>query len=118
MSGSDFRQAQPLCHCHRGQSWHWRGFCAAFGGSGSVRLLIARGQEGLERIEAKVAAVKCQAAGIQADASSIDDAKRVIDFAVRRFGSVDILVNNTAVFPPRLSIEMPRRFGIKPSIRT
>ena len=33
-------------------------------------------------------------------------ARRVVDFAVSKFGSVDILVNNAAVFPPRLSIEM------------
>jgi len=47
-----------------------------------------------------------QAAGIQADGGSADDAQRVIDFAISRFQSVDILVNNAAVFPPRLSIEM------------
>jgi NAD(P)-dependent dehydrogenase (short-subunit alcohol dehydrogenase family) len=74
--------------------------------AGASVVVTARGQEGLTKIEAKVAAKGGQAAGIQADASKMDDAQRVIDFAVNRFGSVDILVNNAAVFPPRLSIEM------------
>jgi NAD(P)-dependent dehydrogenase (short-subunit alcohol dehydrogenase family) len=73
--------------------------------AGASVVVTARGQEGLTKIEAKVAAKGGQAAGIQADASKMDDAQRVIDFAVNRFGSVDILVNNAAVFPPRLSIE-------------
>ena len=46
--------------------------------------MTAREEEGL----AKVAAMGCQAAGIQADSSKKDDAKRVIDFAVTRFGGV------------------------------
>jgi NAD(P)-dependent dehydrogenase (short-subunit alcohol dehydrogenase family) len=48
------------------------------------------------------------------DAGSADDAQRVIDFAVSRFGSVDILVNNAAVFPPRLSVEMTEAIWMKP----
>src|SRR5205823_6324668 len=74
--------------------------------AGASVVVTARGQEGLARVEAKVAAMGGQAAAIQADAGNASDAQRVIDFAVSRFGSVDILVNNAAVFPPRLSIEM------------
>ena len=74
--------------------------------AGASVVLTARGQEGLTKVEAKVAAQGGQAAGIQADAAKMDDAQRVVDFAVGKFGSVDILVNNAAVFPPRLSIEM------------
>ena len=74
--------------------------------AGASVVVTARGQEGLAKVEAEVTAMGGQAAGIQADAGSVDDAQRVIDFTVSRFGSVDILVNNAAVFPPRLSIEM------------
>ena len=63
-------------------------------------VVTARGQEGLAKVEAKVAAMRGQAAGIQADTGNADDAQRVIDFAVSRFGSVDILVNNAAVLRP------------------
>ena len=74
--------------------------------AGASVVVTARGQEGLTKVEAKVSALGGKAAGIQADAASTNDAQRVIDFAVSRLGSVDILVNNAAVFPPRLSIEM------------
>jgi NAD(P)-dependent dehydrogenase (short-subunit alcohol dehydrogenase family) len=74
--------------------------------AGASVVATARGQEGLRKVEATVAAKGGQMAGIQADAGKMDDAQRVVDFAVNKFGSIDILVNNAAVFPPRLSIEM------------
>jgi NAD(P)-dependent dehydrogenase (short-subunit alcohol dehydrogenase family) len=74
--------------------------------AGASVVATARGQEGLRKLEATVAAKGGQMAGIQADAGKMDDAQRVVDFAVNKFGSIDILVNNAAVFPPRLSIEM------------
>lgn len=74
--------------------------------AGASVVLTARGQEGLAKVEAAVAGKGWRAAGIQADAGKLDDAHRVVDFAVNKFGGVDILVNNAAVFPPRLSIEM------------
>lgn len=76
--------------------------------AGASVVVAARGQEGLSKVEAKVATLAGQAAGIQADAGKIDDARRIIDFAINRFGSVDILVNNAAIFPPSLSIEMTK----------
>jgi NAD(P)-dependent dehydrogenase (short-subunit alcohol dehydrogenase family) len=74
--------------------------------AGAAVVVTARGKEGLTRVEAAVAAQGGQAAGIQADAAKMEDAQRVVSFAIDKFGSVDILVNNAAVFPPRLSIEM------------
>jgi NAD(P)-dependent dehydrogenase (short-subunit alcohol dehydrogenase family) len=74
--------------------------------AGAAVVVMARGQEALRKVEEKVATFGGQAAGIQADASKMDDAQRVVDFAITRFGGIDILVNNAAVFPPRLSIEM------------
>jgi NAD(P)-dependent dehydrogenase (short-subunit alcohol dehydrogenase family) len=74
--------------------------------AGASVVVTARGQEGLTKVEATLAARGSHAAGVQADAAKMEDAQRVVDFAVNKFGSVDILVNNAAVFPPRLSIEM------------
>ena len=74
--------------------------------AGAAVVVTARGEEALRTVEEKVATFGGQAAGIKADASKMDDAQRVIDFAVSRFGGIDILVNNAAVFPPRLSVEM------------
>jgi NAD(P)-dependent dehydrogenase (short-subunit alcohol dehydrogenase family) len=74
--------------------------------AGASVVVTARGQEGLTKVETRVAAKAGRVSGIQADAAKLDDAQRVIDFAIKNFGSIDILVNNAAVFPPRLSIEM------------
>ncbi len=74
--------------------------------AGAFVVVTARGQGALEKVEAKVIAKGGQAVGLPADIGSIEDARRVIDLAVSRFGSVDILVNNAAVFPPCLSVEM------------
>jgi NAD(P)-dependent dehydrogenase (short-subunit alcohol dehydrogenase family) len=60
--------------------------------AGAAVVVTARGQEALHKVEKAVAAFGGQAAGIQADASKLEDAQRVIDFAVSRFGGVDILV--------------------------
>jgi NAD(P)-dependent dehydrogenase (short-subunit alcohol dehydrogenase family) len=36
------------------------------------------------------------------DLGILEDSRKVIDQTVERFGRVDILVNNAAVFPPSL----------------
>jgi NAD(P)-dependent dehydrogenase (short-subunit alcohol dehydrogenase family) len=38
-----------------------------------------------------------RAAGVGADISNVDDVKKVRDFALSRFGSIDVLVNNAAI---------------------
>jgi len=43
---------------------------------------------------------------VQADLASLQDSQKVIDQAVERFGRIDILVNNAAVFPPSLFLEV------------
>lgn len=74
--------------------------------AGASVVITGRGREALEQTEAKVVAMGGQAVGVQADAASVEDAQRVIDLAVGRFGGVDILVNNAAVFPGSLSEEV------------
>jgi NAD(P)-dependent dehydrogenase (short-subunit alcohol dehydrogenase family) len=44
--------------------------------------------------------------GMKADASITADSKRVVDFTVEAFKSVDILVNNAAVFPGCTAMDM------------
>jgi NAD(P)-dependent dehydrogenase (short-subunit alcohol dehydrogenase family) len=43
--------------------------------------------------------------GVQADISSLADSQKVVDVAVQRFGRVDILVNNAALYTPSLALE-------------
>jgi NAD(P)-dependent dehydrogenase (short-subunit alcohol dehydrogenase family) len=74
--------------------------------AGAAVVLIGRGREALQRVESQVTSTGGKAVGVQADISRIKDSQKVIDLAVKRFGHVDILVNNAAVFPPSLSIEV------------
>ncbi|HEY2586369.1 MAG TPA: SDR family NAD(P)-dependent oxidoreductase [Tepidisphaeraceae bacterium] len=74
--------------------------------AGAAVVLTGRGVEALRQVESSIAAAGGKALGLQADVSSLADSQKVIDQAVQRFGRVDILVNNAAVFPPSLFIEV------------
>jgi NAD(P)-dependent dehydrogenase (short-subunit alcohol dehydrogenase family) len=74
--------------------------------AGAAVVLTGRGREALQRVEAQIIEAGGDALGVQADLASLEDSRRVIAQAVERFGHVDILVNNAAVFPPSLSIEV------------
>ena len=74
--------------------------------AGAAVVLTGRGKEALQRVESEVNATGGQALGVQADLASLNDSQKVIDKAAERFGRVDILVNNAAVFPPSMFIEV------------
>jgi NAD(P)-dependent dehydrogenase (short-subunit alcohol dehydrogenase family) len=74
--------------------------------AGASVVFTGRGSEALQRVAATVNASGGQAVGVQADLGSLKDSQRVIDRAMERFGRMDILVNNAAVFPPSLFIEV------------
>lgn len=77
--------------------------------AGAAVVLTGRGREALERVEANVTAMGGQALAVQADMTSLKDSQKVIDQALERFGRVDILVNNAAVFPPSIFIEVSEK---------
>jgi NAD(P)-dependent dehydrogenase (short-subunit alcohol dehydrogenase family) len=74
--------------------------------AGASVVFTGRGKEALQRVEAALNATGGQTLGVQADLTSLKDSQRVIDQAVERFGRLDILVNNAAVFPMSLAIEV------------
>jgi glucose 1-dehydrogenase len=53
--------------------------------------------EATETLEKQVAALGDQAIGVDADVSKVDDLQNLIDTAVRKFGRVNIMVNNAGV---------------------
>jgi NAD(P)-dependent dehydrogenase (short-subunit alcohol dehydrogenase family) len=77
-----------------------------FAEAGASVVVTGRGKPALKKIEAAIEAMGGTAVGVQADAGSVKDAQKVIDLAVKRFGRLDILVNNAAIFPPSISIEV------------
>lgn len=74
--------------------------------AGAAVVLTGRGLEALQRVESQIKATGGQASGVQADLASLEDSRKVIDQAVERFGRVNILVNNAAVFPPSIFLEV------------
>ncbi|MBT8342083.1 MAG: SDR family oxidoreductase [Desulfatitalea sp.] len=75
--------------------------------AGASVMLTGRGKAALQRVQEDVTASGGKAVGVQADVSSLNDSQRVVDLAVERFGGVDILVNNAAVFHACLATELP-----------
>ncbi len=74
--------------------------------AGASVVFTGRGREALEKAESELKAGGAEVLGIQADVASLPDSQKVIDQTARRFGHVDILVNNAAIFPPSLGIEV------------
>jgi NAD(P)-dependent dehydrogenase (short-subunit alcohol dehydrogenase family) len=77
--------------------------------AGASVVLTGRGREALDRVEKQITATGGHALGVQADMASLTDSQKVIDQAVERFGRVDILINNAAVFPPSIFIEVSEK---------
>jgi NAD(P)-dependent dehydrogenase (short-subunit alcohol dehydrogenase family) len=56
-------------------------------------------------VEEVVTAAGATAVGVQADIGNLDDSQRVVDSAIERFGGVDILVNNAALYTPSFTLD-------------
>lgn len=73
--------------------------------AGASVVFTGRGAEALGKVQDEVAKTGATAVGIQADIGSLADSQRVIDVAVQRFGRVDILVNNAALYTPSFAMD-------------
>ena len=73
--------------------------------AGAAVVFTGRGQEALRRVEQNLTATGAIVVGVQADIASLVDSQKVIDRAVQRFGRLDILVNNAALYTPSLALE-------------
>ncbi|WAM33491.1 SDR family NAD(P)-dependent oxidoreductase [Caldicellulosiruptor morganii] len=74
--------------------------------AGATVVFTGRNPDALKRAEEKFTAAGGKVLGVQADSGRIEDAKRVINLTVEKFGHIDILVNNTAVFPASTAMDM------------
>jgi NAD(P)-dependent dehydrogenase (short-subunit alcohol dehydrogenase family) len=73
--------------------------------AGASVVFTARGADALHGVQDQIVAAGGTAVGVQADIGSLADSQRVVDLAVERFGRVDILVNNAALYTPSLALE-------------
>lgn len=58
-------------------------------------VLCARNEEELQKTKAEIELLGVEALAVAADMSLAEDNQRIIDETIRRFGSIDILVNNS-----------------------
>ncbi len=73
--------------------------------AGAKVLFTGRGADGLRRVEEQIAATGATVVGVQADIGTLGDSRRVVDSAIERFGGVDILVNNAALYTPSFALD-------------
>jgi NAD(P)-dependent dehydrogenase (short-subunit alcohol dehydrogenase family) len=73
--------------------------------AGASVVFTGRRLETLQPIAETVTAAGGTAVPVASDVSKVEESQRVIDLAVDRFGRVDILVNNAAVFEARVALE-------------
>ena len=74
-----------------------REIARAYAGRGAKLVLVARGEEALRAVEAELAATT-EVLAVAADVS--EEAERIVEGAIRRFGRVDVLVNNASELGP------------------
>ncbi|MBI5055108.1 MAG: glucose 1-dehydrogenase [Nitrospirae bacterium] len=81
-----------------GASGIGRAICELFAAEGARVLFADKDHSGGEETTALIKKNNGQAMFIAADVSREDEAKRIVDTAVEKYGGINILVNNAAVF--------------------
>jgi NAD(P)-dependent dehydrogenase (short-subunit alcohol dehydrogenase family) len=73
--------------------------------AGANVLFTGRGADALKRVEEQITATGATAVGVQADIGNLEDSQRVVASAIERFGGVNILVNNAALYTPSFTLD-------------
>lgn len=74
-----------------------RGAALALAAEGARVVIGARRQEAIDAVVAEIGAAGGAAVGVSVDLARAEDAKRLIEVAVERFGGVDALVNSQGI---------------------
>ena len=82
-----------------------RALALAYAKEGASLVVNSRGEEGIRPVAEEVEGLGAEVLAVAADVSRGEDARRLVDEAVGRFGGVDILVNNAGLLGPLVAIE-------------
>jgi 3-oxoacyl-[acyl-carrier protein] reductase len=61
-------------------------------------VLVSRKIADLEKVESELTGFKDNIISLQADISKEEDCKKLVDVAIKKFGKIDVLINNAAQF--------------------
>ncbi|WP_455675712.1 SDR family oxidoreductase, partial [Pradoshia sp.] len=84
----------------------------AFLRAGDNVAVCARGEEGLERLREETKQLAGELLTVVADVSTERDVERFVSLAERKFGRIDVLINNAAILGPSpmpLLLDYPNR---------
>ncbi len=82
-----------------------RALALAFAREGVSLVLNSRSEDSLEPVAGEAEETGAEVLAIPADVSVGVEVERLVDESVRRFGRIDVLVNNAGVLGPRVPIE-------------
>jgi NAD(P)-dependent dehydrogenase (short-subunit alcohol dehydrogenase family) len=77
---------------------------AAYARAGARVLICARNESEVERAVEEIRRDGGEIYGVTGDIGDPNDARRIVDAALERFGGVDVLVNNASLLGPRVPI--------------
>ena len=77
----------------------------AYAKEGASLVVNSRSEESIRPVAEEVEGLGVEVLAVTADVSKGEDARRLVDEAVERFGGIDVLVNNAGVLGPRVAIE-------------
>ena len=75
-----------------------RAIALAYAREGAAVVLVGRTEETLAKVSCEVASLGGEALVVRASVTKPLDVRRMVDVALKRFGSINILVNNAGVF--------------------
>ena len=82
-----------------------RALALAYAKEGASLVVNSRSEEGIRPVAGEVEGLGAEVLAVAADVSRGEDARRLVDEAVGRFGGIDVLVNNAGLLGPRVVIE-------------
>ncbi len=82
-----------------------RALALAYAKEGARLVINSRSEEGLRPVAGEIERIGAEVLAVAADVSRGEDARRLVDEAVGRFGGIDVLVNNAGLLGPRVAIE-------------
>jgi NAD(P)-dependent dehydrogenase (short-subunit alcohol dehydrogenase family) len=82
-----------------------RALALAYAREGASLVVNSRSEEGIRPVAEEVEGLGAEVLAVAADVSRGEDARRLVEEAVGRFGGIDVLVNNAGLLGPRVAIE-------------